>query len=204
MKRIVTFTLLAAILLPLCTGCDWIRASLGKPTSKDLAVIRTQLAEREQALRDSLRAVQAERKRAKAAADSLASASDTLRAAALPAAGRIAEAAAAAAPVAAPAAAPVAAPAAAAGQNSAPLKKHYAVAGAFREASGVQTFAQKLRDNGLKVKLLEFKSGLTAVCVEGSDSMDDVRRDVETLRQLPFVTSDPWIYHTNQKLHKEI
>lgn len=204
MKRIVTFTLLAAILLPLCTGCDWIRASLGKPTSKDLAVIRTQLAEREQALRDSLRAVQAERKRAKAVADSLASASDTLGAAALPAAGRIAEAAAAAAPAVASAAAPVAAPAAAAGQTSAPLKKHYAVAGAFREASGVQTFAQKLRDNGLKVKLLEFKSGLTAVCVEGSDSMDDVRRDVETLRQLPFVTSDPWIYHTNQKLHKEI
>lgn len=204
MKRIVTFTLLAAILLPLCTGCDWIRASLGKPTSKDLAVIRTQLAEREQALRDSLRAVQAERKRAKAAADSLASASDTLGAAALPAAGRVAEAAAAAAPAVASASAPVAAPAAATGQTSAPLKKHYAVAGAFREASGVQTFAQKLRDNGLKVKLLEFKSGLTAVCVEGSDSMDDVRRDVETLRQLPFVTSDPWIYHTNQKLHKEI
>ena len=204
MKRIVTFTLLAAILLPLCTGCDWIRASLGKPTSKDLAVIRTQLAEREQALRDSLRAVQAERKRAKAAADSLASASDTLGAAALPAAGRVAEAAAAAAPAVASASAPVAAPASAAGQTSAPLKKHYAVAGAFREASGVQTFAQKLRDNGLKVKLLEFKSGLTAVCVEGSDSMDDVRRDVETLRQLPFVTSDPWIYHTNQKLHKEI
>ena len=204
MKRIVTFTLLAAILLPLCTGCDWIRASLGKPTSKDLAVIRTQLAEREQALRDSLRAVQAERKRAKAAADSLASASDTLGAAALPAAGRVAEAAAAAAPAVASASAPVAAPAAAAGQTSAPLKKHYAVAGAFREASGVQTFAQKLRDNGLKVKLLAFKSGLTAVCVEGSDSMDDVRRDVETLRQLPFVTSDPWIYHTNQKLHKEI
>lgn len=204
MKRIVTFMLLAAILLPLCTGCDWIRASLGKPTSKDLAVIRTQLAEREQALRDSLRAVQAERKRAKAAADSLASASDTLGAAALPAAGRIAEAAAAAAPAVASAAAPVAAPAAATGQTSAPLKKHYAVAGAFREASGVQTFVQKLRDNGLKVKLLEFKSGLTAVCVEGSDSMDDVRRDVETLRQLPFVTSDPWIYHTNQKLHKEI
>ena len=204
MKRIVTFTLLAAILLPLCTGCDWIRASLGKPTSKDLAVIRTQLAEREQALRDSLRAVQAERKRAKAAADSLASASDTLGAAALHAAGRVAEAAAAAAPAVASAAASVAAPAAAAGQTSAPLKKHYAVAGAFREASGVQTFAQKLRDNGLKVKLLEFKSGLTAVCVEGSDSMDDVRRDVETLRQLPFVTSDPWIYHTNQKLHKEI
>lgn len=204
MKRIVTFTLLAAILLPLCTGCDWIRASLGKPTSKDLAVIRTQLAEREQALRDSLRAVQAERKRAKAAADSLASASDTLGAAALPAAGRVAEAAVAAAPAVASASAPVAAPAAATGQTSAPLKKHYAVAGAFREASGVQTFAQKLRDNGLKVKLLEFKSGLTAVCVEGSDSMDDVRRDVETLRQLPFVTSDPWIYHTNQKLHKEI
>lgn len=181
MKRIVTFVLLAAGLLTLCTGCDWIRASLGKPTSQDLAAIRTQLAQREQALRDSLKAVHAAKTQPRAAeADSL--------------------------PVetAAPAVSVPAVSDPAPRDSRDPLKKYYAVAGAFRDPAGAQSYAEKLKANGLRVRMLPFKSGLTAVCVEGSDSIEDVRRDVEKLRQLQVASSDPWIYSTNQKLHKEI
>ena len=45
--------------LILCTGCDFIRASLGKPTSKDLVKISDELKAREQYLRDSVAAVRA-------------------------------------------------------------------------------------------------------------------------------------------------
>lgn len=175
MKKIVLFVLLTVGASALCTGCDWIRASLGKPTSKELNAIRSQLAQREQALRDSLRAVQAERRRQKAVADTLAA----------PAAQQPAV----------PASVPV---------SGKDLKRYYAVAGAFRDASGAQRYGEKLRENGFRIRLLEFKSGLTAVCIEGSDTLDAVQRDVAALKQLRIAPSDPWIYDTNQKLHKQI
>lgn len=179
MKKIVLFVLLTVGASALCTGCDWIRASLGKPTSKELNAIRSQLAQREQALRDSLRAVQAERRRQKAAADTLAA----------PAAQQPAV----------PASEPASVPA-----SGKDLKRYYAVAGAFRDASGAQRYGEKLRENGFRIRLLEFKSGLTAVCIEGSDTLDAVQRDVAALKQLRIAPSDPWIYDTNQKLHKQI
>lgn len=87
---------------------------------------------------------------------------------------------------------------------SAVLKRYYAVAGAFKEASGAKIYEDKLRENGFRVRTFDFRSGLKVVCVEGSDSLAAVRRDMAALKKLGIAPSDPWIYNTNQKLHKEI
>ena len=164
MKRIVSFVLVLAGVFAL-SGCDYIRASLGKPTSADLEVLRQEKAAREQAARDSVAAALEEEVREtalrmaeKAAADSIAA--------------------------------------------SVP-KRYYAVAGAFREAAGAQVYIDKLKDNGFAVRTFDFKSGLKVVCVEGSDDLSVVRGDMERLKSLKIAPSDPWIYNTTKKLHKE-
>lgn len=156
-------TLCLTVLTMTATGCDLIRASLGKPTSADLAVLRAAREAREQAVRDSIVAAEEEKARL-----------------------LIEEAAAKAA------------------AEAAVVKRYYAVAGAFRGTDGAQIFIEKLEENGLKVKTFDFKSGLKVVCLEGSDDMDDIRRDMATLKRLHLAPTDPWIYDTKQKLHKEI
>ena len=53
------------------------------------------------------------------------------------------------------------------------------------------------------MRTFDFKSGLKVICLEGSDSLEAVRRDLATLRGLHLSPSDPWIYNTTKKLHKE-
>ena len=152
----------------LFTGCDRIRASLGKPTSADLIKISDELKAREQFLRDSIAAVRASGARQ----DSIVQ--PTVQ------------------PTAQPAAQPVAQP----------LKRYYAVAGAFKNPEGAQKYVEILQASNLPVHLFDFKSGLTVVCMEGHDNFEDARRDLATLKELKLAGSDPWIYNTNQKLHK--
>ena len=149
-------------LLALAPGCDRIRASLGKPTSADLAVLRQQKAAREQAVRDSIAAAEAEQ--ARIAAE---------EAAAAEAAAKV-------------------------------LYRYYAVAGAFMDPAGAEIYVDKLQENGFKVRSFEFRSGLHVVCVDGSDSLAVVRRDMTAIKKLGLAPSDPWIYNTTQKLHKEL
>lgn len=168
-----------ALALVLFTGCDYIRASLGKPTSADLVKISDELKAREQYLRDSIAAVRAAEAAQAGAADS------------------------AAAPQApAPQAPAKAAPQTPAPAAATPLKKYYAVAGAFKNPEGVNKYVQKLQDKGLSTHLFDFKSGLTVICLEGHDTLEEARRDVATLRDLHLSESEPWIYNTNKNLHK--
>jgi hypothetical protein len=163
-KQLYRAALVAAMLLlsaSLFTGCDFIRASLGKPTSADLALLR-----------------QAEQERARAAEP--APVPDT-----------------ATAPAPAPESATEFAPAPA--PETARVRQYYAVAGAFKEESGVKLFSEKLEGKGFRVCLLDLKSGMTAVCLEGRDSIGEVRQDVAALKAAGF---DAWIYNSNQKLHK--
>ena len=63
MKKHSLFAALPVLLLTLLltvSGCDWVRASLGKPTSADLAALRMAKEAREQAVRDSIAAAKAE------------------------------------------------------------------------------------------------------------------------------------------------
>jgi len=164
MRKLLTGLLLVVAVTFSTTGCDFIRSSLGKPTSADLAVLRMERDAREQAVRDSVAAVEAERARLEAEAAAEAS--------------KVAEAAS--------------------------IKRYYAVAGAFKEASGAQAYIDKLQENGYKVRTFDFKSGLKVVCLEGSDSLSVVRKDVAELKARKLFPGEPWIYNTNQKLHKEI
>ena len=155
----------AVLLLVLVTGftaCDRVRASLGKPTSADLALLRQAKEAREQAERDSLEAVRAEA--ARLAAEQAAR-----------------DSAAAAAP-----------------------RRYYAVAGAFKGEEGAKIYVDKLRESGFRTRVFDFKSGLKVVCVEGSDTLSAVRRDMASLKRLGIAPSDPWIYDTNKKLHKDL
>ncbi len=182
MNKSILFFLLAGLLL--CTGCDYIRASLGKPTSADLVKISDELKAREQFLRDSIAAVRAAEAGLAAQGDTLASQAPV-------------PAASAAQPAVQPAQPAPAQPAAAA-----PLKKYYAVAGAFKNPEGAQKYVNKLQENGIKVHLFDFRSGLKVVCVEGHDTLEEAQQDVARLKELKLSDSDPWIYNTNQKLHK--
>ena len=195
MKKFGLSIVSLVMLLALSTGCDMIRSSLGKPTSKDLVKISDELKAREQYLRDSIAAV-------RAAGVQLVA--DEAAPAAVPQADSAAEtpqAAPQAQPAVQPAAQPAPAPQAAA-PAAQPLKRYYAVAGAFKNPEGVRKYVDKLQEKGLPVHLFDFKSGLTVVCLEGHDSFADAQRDVATLRELKLSDSDPWIYNTKQNLHK--
>ena len=162
MKRIVSYVCVLAVMASLGTGCDFIRASLGKPTSEDLAKIRNERNAREQFLRDSIAAVRAAEESQQATP----------------------------------------APEASAPAESQPLKRYYAVAGAFKNPEGAQEYVDKLQARNLSVHVFDFKSGLKVVCLEGHDNLQDARQDLAQLKELHLSGSDPWIYNTNQKLHK--
>ena len=192
MKKLGIYVAAFALVLVMCTGCDFIRASLGKPTSADLNKISAEVKAREQYLRDSVAAVRA--------AEARLAAGDTSAVVPAPAPAD----AAAVQPVAVQPAAPQPAavvPTAPAAADS-PLKKYYAVAGAFKNPEGAEDYVKKLEEKGFQVRLFDFRSGLKVVCVGGSDSIEDARADVAALRELKLSDSDPWIYNTNQKLHK--
>lgn len=199
MKKFAIFVAPLVMALVLCTGCDFIRASLGKPTSKDLVKISDELKAREQYLRDSVAAVRAAGVTLPEGASAASSAKATTPAV-QPAQPAAQPAAPAARPTQAPQPAhPAVQPAAQAGQS---LKRYYAVAGAFKNPEGARQYVDKLEEKGLPVHLFDFKSGLTVVCLEGHDALADAQRDVAVLKELKLSGSDPWIYNTKQNLHK--
>lgn len=200
MKKFAIFVAPLVMALVLCTGCDFIRASLGKPTSKDLVKISDELKAREQYLRDSVAAVRAAGVTLPEVPASSATATTPTTPTAQPAQPAARPAAPAALPTQAPQPAhPAVQPAAQAGQS---LKRYYAVAGAFKNPEGARQYVDKLEEKGLPVHLFDFKSGLTVVCLEGHDVLADAQRDVAVLKELKLSGSDPWIYNTKQNLHK--
>ncbi|MBR0254494.1 MAG: SPOR domain-containing protein [Bacteroidales bacterium] len=196
MKKFAIFVAPLVMALVLCTGCDFIRASLGKPTSKDLVKISDELKAREQYLRDSVAAVRA----AGVTLPEVPASSATATTPTTPTTPTAQPAQPAARPTQAPQPAhPAVQPAAQAGQS---LKRYYAVAGAFKNPEGARQYVDKLEEKGLPVHLFDFKSGLTVVCLEGHDVLADAQRDVAVLKELKLSGSDPWIYNTKQNLHK--
>lgn len=191
MKRsvisIVLFALLAAAAATLCTGCDLVRASLGKPTSADLELLR--LAERvraESALKDSL----ANKEMAAPAPATPAEA---------PAPADTAKPAVQEEPIPAPTVLQAIEPKAAEALVEEGIKKYYVVVGAFKEESGIDYYVKELENKGFKAVLLPFKSGSTAVCVEGTDDLETARAQMKTLRAAGI---DAWLYSSKQNLHK--
>lgn len=176
---------LLVLSLTVLSGCDLVRASLGKPTSADLELLR---------LADEVRSNSARVGGVKGAAaktDSAAVATETPAPAPTPAPDP--------AVTPAPAPTPIPAPAPAVATDQAPVRHYYAVVGAFKEESGAQLYEKKLKDAGFAVRILYFKNGTTVVCAEGSDDIEAVRRDVKALKEAGL---DAWIYNSNQNLHK--
>lgn len=187
-QSIALSTLLAAAVAVLCTGCDLVRASLGKPTSADLELLR--IAERvrtETALKDSLAALEA----TAPAAPDISTSDDTVSTAeqAAPEVDTDSETEVKPAPVAVDNAAP----------ETGGIKKYYVVVGAFKEEAGIKQYVRDMSSKGYQTVLLPFKSGSTAVCLEGTDDIETARAQKKALRDAGV---DSWIYSSNQKLHK--
>ena len=216
MKRVVRIVILVAGLMVLCTGCDFIRASLGKPTSADLNKISEEVKARERYLRDSIAAVREAEARL-AAGDSTAlemlapkptditaqvQQTPTQQAPAQPAEAKPAQQQPTAQQPAQKQQPAAQQPTAQKQQPaSTTLKRYYAVAGAFKNPEGAQKYINKLQEKGLAVHVFDFRSGLKVVCIDGHESLEEAQRDVATLRELNLSDSDPWIYNTKQKLH---
>ena len=79
------------------------------------------------------------------------------------------------------------------------LRSYYVVAGAFKEASGVELFGKRLTAKGLTWRTLPFRNGTTVICAEGTDDLDEARRQMAAFKAAGF---DCWIYNSKQKLHK--
>ena len=68
----------------------------------------------------------------------------------------------------------------------------------LKEESGIKYYVKELESKGFKAILLPFKSGSTAVCVEGTDDLETARAQMKTLRMAGI---DAWIYTSKQNLH---
>ena len=176
MRKLILGTVLTAVVLLAASGCDFIRASLGKPTSTDLALLRWK---REMQAQDSLAAA---RDSSAVVRDSTVAQDSTV----------------------APSVPENAVPEVNSPAPVQELKRYYVVAGAFKEESGVKAYSDKLVENGYPVHRFDFKSGLKVVCLEGSDTLAVARRQMAGLKAARLFPGDPWIYNTKQKLHKEI
>lgn len=191
MKATGFFAFATGLALVLC-GCDAVRASLGKPTSKDIAALRAQAAQMQRTA-DSL-AVEMEGAPADTL-DALAEAmdADTLGAVAADFAAldqgeqQIAEAA------------DMAAEAAQEGL----AEGFYAVLGSFKNESNARYLYNSISASGTPVELVKMKNGFSAVMICHSDSYDETYS-----RMLDFYKNEKcpegiWIYNTSKKLHLE-
>jgi cell division septation protein DedD len=169
--------LLTAAVGVLSTGCDLVRASLGKPTSADLELLR--LAEQ----------VRAE----SAGKDPVSAPAVTATPAATP------ETPASPDTVKASEAAPAPAPRQVYETIPDGIKKYYVVVGAFKEEAGLNYYVKEVESKGFSTILLPFKSGTTVVCLEGTDDIEKARAQMKTVRAAGI---DAWLYSSNQKLHK--
>lgn len=183
MKRsvisIVLFALLAAAAATLCTGCDLVRASLGKPTSADLELLR---------LADRVRANSASAEGPESVVPA-----DTVKPVGTVKPAEEEE------PIPAPTVIQALEPKAAEALVAEGIKKYYVVVGAFKEEAGINYYVKELESKGYKTVLLPFKSGSTAVCLEGTDDLETARAQMKTLRAAGI---DAWLYSSKQNLHK--
>ena len=192
------FFALAASLTLVLSGCDAVRASLGKPTSKDIAALRAQAAQMQRTA-DSL-AVEMEAAPADTmdAMDAVAEsvASDTLGAVAANFA-------------AIPEEAPQTSDAAEGEEPAAEAAPEgladgfYAVIGSFKNENNARYLYNSISASGTPVELVKMKNGFTAVMICHSDSYDETYR-----RMLKFYKNEKcpegiWIYNTAKQLHLE-
>ena len=154
------------------TGCDAFRSLAGRPTSDDIAQMRTVIAERQAAAeRARLDSIERERIRVEdslarvAALDTLDLMKHLLRT-----------------------------PSRVGGLATADTVARYcAVLGSFKDKTNAANYAAKIKDGGYEVRVIPFRNGFTAV---GAVPSDDPAMFLSSLRRLqkePFFPKDYWI-----------
>ena len=179
------FFALAAGLALVFSGCDAIRASLGKPTSKDIAALRAQAAQMQRT------------------ADSLA-----VEMTAVPDADSTAATEMHPADSTTAAAASFAAIPAGEEQAAEPVPEgleegFYAVLGSFKNENNARYLYNSISASGTPVELVKMKNGFTAVMICHGSSYDETYRALLDFYKNEKCPEGIWIYNTAKQLHIE-
>lgn len=182
------FIALAAGLALVFTGCDAVRASLGKPTSKDIAALRAQAAQMRRTA-DSLAVEMEAEPVADTALIAEADAPDTISTffADVPAESQ-----------------PLGIEDEATGTDTEGLAEgFYAVLGSFKNESNARYLYNSISASGTPVELVKMKNGFTAVMICHSDNYDETYRQMLDFYKNEKCPEGIWIYNTAKKLHLE-
>lgn len=187
---------LAAVCTTLATGCDPVRAALGKPTSKDIAALRAQREQMqhtgdslafeigvEEPLADSIATEQAADVAPGAGAEPLYSASggEALQEPLSEAPSQDEDT-----------------------QEYTPeglAEGFWVVLGSFKNEDNAQYFYNSLSAAGTPVELVKMKNGFTAVMICHGDSYEESYRKMLDFYKNEKRPEDIWIYNTAKKLH---
>lgn len=173
MKNRILVTSLLALAVCMLSGCDMFRSMAGRPTSRDIEVMRAELASREAAetaRRDSLEKVQRHLQ------DSIAAATKALEV--LAGMGGL-----------------VRDPSKLSGLSSSTVlgSRYYAVLGSFKDRANAVKFMERITGAGYPAELVTFRSGLTSV---GACCTDDPALFISSLDRIKaesFCPADFWI-----------
>lgn len=191
-KSIIVF--LAAVLL--LSGCDWLRSTLGMPSSHDLAKIETEIRMRRVA--DSLNALIKDTlivdslKIRDSLPDSTSVSQinkDSIKKITQPQPQK---------------SVPIPVTAQSNTTKIAPSQitaRFYVIVGSFKDESNVAKMDGYLSKNGYKPIHLNFKNGYKVVASGAFANANEAYGAMRKLLELDFSPEDVWVYDTNQKLH---
>ena len=152
-------------------ACDMLRSLAGRPSSRDIEVMRVELLEeqkKEQVRADSLKEVQRVEAEKKAALDSLMALPENILRTASSLKIKPEE-----------------------------LKHAYAIViGAFRDEANAAKSASRAEEAGYSAELLSFRGGLKAVAVCGTNDVRDILSSFNKIRTESFCPKDGWILVT--------
>lgn len=160
-------------------GCDFFRTLAGRPTSEDLALLRT---EREAHLREVALLESEQAKREQRQRDSLAAVEQFLRDSTEAEAQmkemklmRLR-------------------PEQLKGLYRTTLdRRYYVVMGSFRERANAEKKRGQIEAAGYRAEVISFNNGFHAIGAEPCDKITDALKAVLTLRQEPFCPADAWL-----------
>ena len=188
LKSVIVF--LAAVFL--FSGCDWLRSTVGMPTSQDLGRMETELRMKRAA--DSLDAL---------INDTINKSDSLVRTDSVPKplnkpSSTVVHNSTATPPTTVQKKAEVIAPKMAPSQLT---TRYYVIVGSFKDDANAAKMDSYLSKNGYKPIRLEFKNGYKVVSSGAFSDANEAYTATRKLLQLEFSPEDVWVYDVNQKLH---
>lgn len=182
-KSVIVF--LAAIFI--FSGCDWLRSTVGMPTSQDLGRMETELRMRRAT--DSLNALMNDtihKSDSIFRADSAGRTDSLLKPAYTPSTTIEQKKAEVIAPKVA---------------QSQITSRYYVIVGSFKDDTNAAKMDSYLLQNGYKPIRLEFRNGYKVVSSGAFSDANDAYLASRKLLELEFSPEGVWVYDVNQKLH---